>query len=80
MEGLTDCRNQDSLNFIFHPSLELFEKAQIVFKKQSQIINALAQHSQTLDTHTKGKAGVLVCIHITAFKYIGMHHAATHYL
>ena len=43
-DGFTDFRNQDSLNFIRYPSLKLFEKAEIVFKKQPQIINAVAQH------------------------------------
>ena len=80
IDGFTDCRNQDSLNFIGYPSLKLFQETQIVFEKQSQVINAVTQHSQTLNTHTKGKAGVLVCIYITALKYIGVHHAATHYL
>ena len=39
-------------------ALELFQKAQIVFKEQSQVINAVLKHGDALDAHAKSEAAV----------------------
>src|SRR6056297_81524 len=59
---------------------ELLKEAQVVLKKQTQIIHAIAQHRQTLHSHTKGKASVCFRIDAAVGEHRRMHHAAAHHL
>src|SRR5690606_25297472 len=74
--GSTNCLSQFSENCIYFLA-ELFQETQIVLKEQSQVINAITQHGQTLHTQTKGKSPVLLAIDADMTKYLRMHHAAT---
>jgi hypothetical protein len=54
---------------------ELLEEPDIVFEKQTNILNLVFQHGDTLYPHPKGKAGKLLTVNIAAIKYIWVNHA-----
>jgi hypothetical protein len=57
---------------------KLRQKSQIIFKKQSQIIDSETQYGHTLDTEPEGKPGVMFIIDPGVRKYLRMYHAAPH--
>src|SRR5512135_1109840 len=72
-EGFTKVRNQDSENCI---SVKLFQELQIIFKEQSEIIYAVAQHGQAFHAHTEGETDVFFAVDADMLEYVRMHHAA----
>ena len=48
-------------------SVKLTKKAQIVFKKGSEIVNTVTQHGKALDTHSKRIARELFWINTSIF-------------
>src|SRR5690606_35823184 len=60
------------------PESELAQKSRIILKKQSQVIDSIAKHGQTLDTHTKGQPCVFLAVYPDIPEYRRMYHAATH--
>ena len=51
------------------------QKADVVFRKKAQVVDAVAQHGNPLDTHAKGKAGKLFRVDPYISQHIGVHHA-----
>src|SRR6185369_9385024 len=62
MGGSTSVRSQRSENCIFFGLVELAQKAQVAVKEQAQIIDAIAQHGQSLETRAEGEANVALRI------------------
>ena len=57
----------------------MFQELKVVLKKQSQIVNAVAQHRETLHAHAERKAAIGLAVDINRLEYFGMYHAAAHY-
>ena len=57
--------------------IKLRKKTQIVFEEGAQVSHAVTQHGQTLNTHAKGQATVLIGVNTDIAQHIGMNHAAT---
>ena len=53
--------------------LELGQKADVAIKKQTQIVDAVAQHRQTVRAHAKGKANVFFRIEPHVANHVGVH-------
>ena len=53
--------------------LELGQKADVAIKKQTQIVDAVAQHRQTVRAHAKGKANVFLRIESHIANHVGVH-------
>ena len=51
------------------------QPSEIRLKKQPQISNAILQHGDALDAHTKGKTLVLSWVNAAVLQYIGVHHS-----
>src|SRR5690554_1603923 len=58
---------------------KLLQKAHVIFKEFAQIIYAVTQHSEALNTHAKSKARIFFWIDTTVFKHRRVNHAATHH-
>src|SRR5919206_2791218 len=48
-----------SLVFVPRSSRELFEKAQVVFEEEADVVDAVLEHRDALDAHAEGPAGHL---------------------
>lgn len=59
--------------------LKLLKELHVVFKEHTQVVNAVAQHGQTLYTQAEGKAGELIWVNIARGQHVRVHHAATAY-
>ena len=53
------------------------QPAQVAVKERAQIRNAVFQHRDTVDAHTKGKSLPFVGVYATRCQHLGMHHART---
>ena len=53
--------------------LELGQKADVAIKKQTQIVDAVAQHRQAVRAHAKGKADVFLWIEPHVANHVGVH-------
>src|SRR5207253_10666157 len=60
---------------IFIASRELLQEAQVVLEEQSQIVDAVLQHRDALDTHAERPAGDLLGIVADVAQHLRMHHA-----
>ena len=61
----------------FYSSLfELIDEALVIFEEQTQVVNTIFQHSNTLYAEAKRKAGHLVRIIAAHTQYIGMYNAS----
>ena len=56
------------------------QEAHVVLEVEAQILNAKLQHSDTLNTHTKGEATILSAIYAVGLQHVGVNHTATHNL
>src|SRR5690606_30398065 len=86
--GLAQLRSHCSLNFIFCSLLfgscrtrglaELRQEPQVVVEEQAQVIDAIAQHGQTLHAHAEGEALEFLGIDAGHAQHVRVHHAAAH--
>ena len=56
-------------------SLELVQEPNVVVKDQTQVVDFQTAHGSTLQTDTKGKAGVLLRVDAAILQNLGMDHA-----
>ena len=63
---------------MFSPLLfvELLEELQIVLEHQTNVVDAILQHGDTLDADAEGKAGVLIRIDVAVFQHLAVNNAA----
>lgn len=59
------------------PGLKLRKKAQVIFKKEAQIIDPEFQHGNPLDSHPEGKTGHRFRIVSHHLEDLGIHHPRT---
>ena len=57
--------------------MKLAQEAQIVFEKCTQVINTVAQHGQSFDSHAKCVTREFFGVDPGIIQHIGMHYAAT---
>src|SRR5690606_19691916 len=55
---------------------ELLEKTQVVLEEQTQVVHAVTQHREPLDSHAECVAAVLLGIDAHVTEDVRMHHAA----
>lgn len=56
--------------------LKLFQKPDVIFIEQPEIIDAVFSHHKALEAHTKGKTAVNLRVDAAVCQNLGMHHAA----
>ena len=56
---------------------ELLEEADVILENETQVSNLEAAHSGTLQTHTKGPAGVLLRINAATTQNLRVDHTGT---
>ena len=56
---------------------ELFEEADVVLEEEAQVLDAVLEHRDALDTHAQGETGVTVGIDAVQGQDIRVHHAAS---
>ena len=56
--------------------LELFEETQVVFEEQTQVVDLVFQHGDTLDTHAEGKTCVFLWVNAARNQDVRVAHAA----
>src|SRR6202041_3257435 len=61
-------------------SRKLLEELQVVFKETAQIIPAIAQHRQAVDSHAKGIALPAFAVDPRGLQNVRMNHPAPQYL
>src|ERR1700722_8820177 len=61
-------------------SRKLLQKLQIVLEEQAQIIDAIAQHGETVDSHAEGIALPAFAVDARSLENIRMNHPAPQYL
>src|SRR6218665_830561 len=76
--GLQTSRNQDSGNcmvrLLYGSALpELRQKTDVAVKEQAQVVDAVAQHGQSVQPHAEGKADVLFGIQSHVAHHVRMH-------
>ena len=59
-------------------TLELFEEAQVVLEHQADVVDAVLQHGDTLDTDTESKAGVYLRVNAAVFQHAAVPVSYTH--
>jgi len=62
------------------PISELVEETQVVFKKQTDVGDAVLSHSEAFHAETEGPAGVFFAVNSDGIKNIGVNHAAATHL
>src|SRR6202521_2170250 len=60
-------------------SRKLLEKLQVVLEEQAQIIDAIAQHRQMVDSHAEGIALPAFAVDARSLENIRMNHPAAQY-
>ena len=61
----------------WYPSLfKLADEPQIIFKEQTQIVNAVFKHGNTFYAHAKGIAAGFFGVVAAHAQYVGVYHAA----
>src|ERR1700674_369390 len=60
-------------------SRKLLEKLQVVFEEQAQIIDAIAQHRETVDSHAEGIALPAFAVDAGSLENVRMNHPAPQY-
>ena len=63
---------------MFSPLLfvELLEELQIILEHQTDVVDAILQHGDTLDANAEGEAGVLVRVNVAVFQHLAVDNAA----
>ena len=66
--------------FLLQCRVELVQEAHVVLEVEAQVLHAVLQHGDTLNTHTEGEARVLLRVDTTCLQYVRVNHTATHNL
>ena len=56
--------------------MELLEELQIILEHQTNVVDAVLQHGDTLDADAEGEAGVLIRIDVAVFQHLAVDNAA----
>ena len=56
--------------------MELLEELQVVLEHQTDVVDAVLQHGDTLDADAKGKAGVLIRVDVAVLQNLAVDDAA----
>src|SRR5579859_2348772 len=78
--SFTNSFNQLTLIFMCRASLELAQEAQVVVVVHADVVDAVAQHPQTLHADAEGPARVALGVDLAGLEHVGMHHAAAQHL
>ena len=60
--------------------LELPQEPDIILEIMPDVLNAIQEHGNPFDSHSKGKTSVFVTVDVAGFQHVGIDHAATQYL
>ena len=60
--------------------MELLEELQIVLEHQTDVVDAVFQHGDTLDADAEGEAGVLVRVNVAVFQHLTVDNAAAQHI
>ena len=60
--------------------MELLQEAEIGAVEQTNVVNAVAHHNESVKTDVNVEAGVLVGVEACRTEYVGMRSTAGHYL
>ena len=60
---------------ILHYGLKLTQEANIVFRKQTKVIDLVSKHGYSFDTHSERKTGKFFRVDAAVPEHIGMHHS-----
>ena len=61
-------------------ALELVQEAHVVLEVEAQVLHAIFEHCDALNSHTKGEARILLGIDVAGLQHVGVYHTATHNL
>ena len=67
-------------NGLLQYAVELVQEAHIVLEVEAQVLHTKFEHCDTLNSHTKRKARILLRVYTARFEDIGIDHSATHNL
>jgi len=62
----------------FRSGCELLQETHVVLEVVAEVVHLPFEHGDTLNTHTEGKAGVLLGVNAGSFEHVGVYHTATH--
>ena len=60
--------------------MELLEELQVVLEHQTDVVDAVLQHGDTLDADAESEAGVLVRVDIAVLQHLAVDNAAAQHL
>ena len=58
-------------------SFKFIEEALVVLREEAQVLHAILEVGNTLDTHTEGIASVFLAVDAACLKHVRIDHAAT---
>src|SRR5690348_1489788 len=78
--SLMNSLSQSTLIFMGRASLELAQEAQVVVVVHADVVDAVAQHAQSLHADAEGPAGVALRVDLAGLEHVRVHHAAAQHL
>ena len=56
--------------------LKLFQKPQVIFKEQAQVVDLIFEHGNAFYSHSESESSVFCAVNATVFQYIRVNHSA----